>query len=488
MTYPDPTTGALGSIYSSLGAMTLGEVYDGRVVNAEWEIQATVTRSIDTTFGIGNTFDRTIPNVLSVSRPPSRTIPNALAVYFTRDRAIPNVLATQFHRDRVIPNVLAASVVRTRVIPNYLAVSRVTSPALLAPRRGGLMETILGSLNPLYDRDPQAVTMLTVGPGGATVAGLPWRVTGNLFEIVGLPTVTPATPTGALPPTIPGQTDALVSGVPGPQGFVSTAHGAPVPGTGIAPYTRDLRTLTIGQLATELVENGYSATADPAYDQLAATTLVDGHGDGIQVGGADIGGYLSPLWQFLRAMALGFELLQDDMAALAAQLDLRRAGGIWLDWWGELYHVPRLAPEDDDRYRKRIIWSVTRPRSNNTAIEAILRDLYETDVYVNDEYPLGVSRGNPADPSIIDRTYSPNQALMGSYHPGYPPRFVVAVPSDTDPATVAQMAQVVETLRAAGVRYRIAFFDVPTRWIAAEFEIAFPPADWSFGSEIEIAP
>lgn len=468
--HPDPTTGALGTIYSGLGDMTLGEDYYGREILAEIEVQTTVLKEVSAEIGVGENKARTAPTAISVSRPPSRTIPTVIATSFTRDRTVPTTIATEFRREHTVPTVIATMRTQSRVVPTYIAVDRDSSPALLAPRRSGLMRLILDSLSPLYDTDPEATTMLTINPPAAAVSGTPWRVSGNLFEIVGLPNVAAITPIADDRAAVPGRTDAVYLGIPDLE-TASPASGTVNPLSGVPAYTRDLRTLPLATLAAELTAAGYPAVAAPEYADLAATTLIDGRGDASVALGGLVPGFTSVLWRVLRAVALGLELTQDDLAALAAQLDLRRAVGIWLDWWGVLYRVPRLAPEDDAQYRKRIIWSVTRPRSNNTAIEALLRDLFGQNIYVYDRHPIGISKSGVHDQAAIDFTFSPTATLKGSYFPGYPPRFVVAVPQTMDDALVTRIGEVVETLRAAGVRYEVARYSDTPHVIQAEIEI-----------------
>ncbi len=48
---------------------------------------------------------------------------------------------------------------------------------------------------------------------------------------------------------------------------------------------------------------------------------------------------------------------------------LLTAEGKWIDYWGEYFKVERLENEDDETYKHRIIWEVTRPKQTLKAIQ-----------------------------------------------------------------------------------------------------------------------
>ena len=59
---------------------------------------------------------------------------------------------------------------------------------------------------------------------------------------------------------------------------------------------------------------------------------------------------------------------------------LLTAEGKWVDKWGDYFGVPRLENEDDETYKQRIIWEVTRPRQT---IDGLKRLLVITQEYQN---------------------------------------------------------------------------------------------------------
>lgn len=148
----------------------------------------------------------------------------------------------------------------------------------------------------------------------------------------------------------------------------------------LPPFVADLRDFTIGSLSHSLQLSGYLTNVSDGWQNLAATTLLDGYyGPAAQV---NLAGFTSVLWRVIRPLALCFDLWSDDLHEMSRQMDVRFAAGRWLDWWGILYGVPRMKDELDDHYRRRITWEVMAPRANNIALEIILKEAlgYESEV------------------------------------------------------------------------------------------------------------
>lgn len=446
------TTGRLGSLNSQLGNVQLGVDNEGHPLGPVASLGHTPTADLAPVASLGALQARTVTAALALSRPPSREAPAFLAAYTQPQHEVPAALAAKIRVYRTVPVGLALYTTAARLVLTAVAIEVPPNPALQAPRRQSLMPPLLEAFTPLYDQEPGAVPMLTVQALPDTPA-MPWRITGSLFELTALPEVAPVAG-GAPPPARDRRerTDAIYQGVPA-QDAVSPAQGDVTPATGLAPFTRDLRRLTLGQLAEALSLAGYPATADPTYADLTGTTLCDGAGDILAEG--DLGGYTTLLWRILRALALGGELLLDDIDAAIRQLDLRFAEGRWLDWWGALYAAPREPLEPDADYRKRIVWSVIRPRTNNAAIDAILGEVTGLATHTTDDLPSGVARADHLTPEPIDRAFAATQATPGTYFPGYPPRFTVGVPPDTPIERQQAVGRLVGQLKAAGVRYRV---------------------------------
>jgi hypothetical protein len=140
-------------------------------------------------------------------------------------------------------------------------------------------------------------------------------------------------------------------------------------------------------------------------------------------------------------------------------MDLRRAEGEWLDYWGALYGVGRPSLEEDTRYRTRIASLSLRPRTNNVAIEATIAAILGLAVAVTDGDPLGAMRcvydADGPDP-VLDVLWDA-QVVPPLIWDGYPPHFIVTVPAATDEHAVAQVRQLVGVLKAAGPTYEIVF-------------------------------
>lgn len=292
---------------------------------------------------------------------------------------------------------------------------------MAVPTGGSALPDLLAVLPAsLYALDPLPTRVLAcqpVGPAG-------WRVDGNLIEVADL------------------------AGTPAP--FLADLRFDP---TDDQPDPARRRPLTLAGLAAALTGAGYPAQATDGWADTFAIVLLDGQGRLDADGG--LAGFTAVLWRVLRMMAALLDLLGDDTAAALRTLDLRFAAGQWLDWWGTLYGVARLDGQGDDAYRARITYLTTRPRTNGVAIAAAIAALCGVTATLTDGSPLGTSLGIPDSTSALDVTWSA-ASTAGRFWPGYPPRFVVHLPTGTDAATIAAVRALVERLRAAGTTYTIA--------------------------------
>lgn len=385
------------------------------------------TRTIPATAFLLGTFTRTVPATafFELAATRHRTVTQAVAFQAPSARTVPQAVAIlRAGNERAVPQAVAFSFAGGRVVPQAIAFSRQVVTALVAPTRPSLMPSLLATLNPLYDRDPAAARALDADPGTQSF----WRVDGNLLEV--------AAGDGSIAP------------------FVLDLRWDPAD-TRANPARRD--PLTITRLAALLTTAGYAATAASGWGAVLANALLDGGGDLGADGGLDA--FTSILWRVLRFMAAGLDLIADDADYGLRQLDLRYAEREWLDWWGQLYGVPRLTHEDDAPYRTRVAYLTMRPRVNNVAIKDAIRAIFGIVATVVDGDPLGSSEGDPASTRDMDLTWDDgqDQDRNGLFWPGYPPRFVVTLPTGTDPATTARIDALVNSMRAAGVRYTVAF-------------------------------
>jgi hypothetical protein len=320
--------------------------------------------------------------------------------------AIPAVVALSASVVGPIPAVIALGGVAGAAIPAVIALAKPLPVAARAPHRTTQMPDILAAFPPsLYSHDPGRLGTLAVTVGSG------WRVDGDLLEVTG----------------------------------------------GAVPFVCDLREFTLGELAAALTTAGYTATVRAGWAAIAATTLVDGAGRFAD--DPHLHSFTTTLFRLLRSIVLVWDRLADDLDLGVAQMDLRQAEGEWLDFWGVLYGVGRPPLEEDTRYRTRIDYLSLRPRSNNVAIEAAIGAILGLDATVTDGDPLGAMRCvyDADDPDPVLDVLWDAQAIPPLIWDGYPPHFIVTLPSGTDEYTVAQVAQLVDVLKAAGPTYEVVF-------------------------------
>lgn len=251
------------------------------------------------------------------------------------------------------------------------------------PRHLSVTEQLLSLLPTYFDIDADAEPMLTVS---APLGTVDVRVDGRLLE------VQPSSAT-------------------------------------LLPFSCDLRDFTLGSLATRLQSAGFYASVPDTWESMAATILIDGFYP--RAGAVTLEGFTSTLWRIIRPMALCFDLWADDLDKAIEQMDIRTADGQWLDWWGILYGVERKRYETDSAYRRRIVWETMAPRTNNVALEFLLKEALGYDSSVTDgaesfETWYEDWSGTYNATTWTWTTTDPNNILWGVSQPGgYPAGFVL---------------------------------------------------------------
>jgi hypothetical protein len=74
----------------------------------------------------------------------------------------------------------------------------------------------------------------------------------------------------------------------------------------------------------------------------------------------------------VRPLAAGLRQSGRDTGLLLQQTDIRLVAGAWLDFWGILWNVPRLAGESDPDYRRRFLYELTLPRTTAGGIARLI--------------------------------------------------------------------------------------------------------------------
>lgn len=86
--------------------------------------------------------------------------------------------------------------------------------------------------------------------------------------------------------------------------------------------------------------------------------------------------YTSPLWRLMRPIANELRKVEESMTDLLRQTNVRLATGMWLEMWGTIWDVQRLAGEQDVDYQRRIIYSMIVPRSSLSGIVNLLNGAF----------------------------------------------------------------------------------------------------------------
>lgn len=210
----------------------------------------------------------------------------------------------------------------------------------------------------------------------------------------------------------------------------------------------ELTAHTIAQLAAVL-PGWCSASYNPAWGGVGAQALVPTRGPVVlEAGGAYAhGAYTSTLWRVLRPVAAGLAGVAEEARHTTLQTNLAVATGRWLDLWGSVWDIPRLAGEADSNYRRRMIALITSPKSSGAALEAIINTVFQVDAKITDGIGGGDTLVLNEDPS----TWGPGgDSTLGPTAYG---GFVVRIGAAVDDATLQAIIALVRANKAVGVTF-----------------------------------
>lgn len=143
---------------------------------------------------------------------------------------------------------------------------------------------------------------------------------------------------------------------------------------GVDTFTYDLASLTLGQLASALTQDGLQvSTLLPEFSGLSATVLVEGSGGQAQSNGDRLQAFTNLLWSLYGAYAKETRDAGHQVREALRQMVITQAESEWLDLWGRLYGVGRENEEDDPDYAPRIPQEAFRIRVNALAIEQAIK-------------------------------------------------------------------------------------------------------------------
>lgn len=140
-------------------------------------------------------------------------------------------------------------------------------------------------------------------------------------------------------------------------------------------FTYQLAGYTVSTLANAMQADGLSVTrVNSQYGHLSALALVEGASDQWLSNGDHLRVFTSLLWALLQGYSREVDAAQEQIRQALLQMVIATAEGEWLDLWGTLYDVPRLAGESDADLRTRIPREAFRLRVNALGIEQAILD------------------------------------------------------------------------------------------------------------------
>lgn len=257
-----------------------------------------------------------------------------------------------------------------------------------------LTEKLLGYLNRVFDKGPDAALALRLNYDGA----MTWRVSGGV----------------------------LTTSVTG--------------GTG-SPLTVALGGFSVSGLAAYLsAQPGYSvpftATGDLA--SRSALALIETTGNPAQSNGDHLMAFQSVLWAYMSAQSAELSTAQLAIGEALLQIAALTASDTWVDEHGSYYGVARTNGEADVSYVARIVSEITRARGNGIAIaEAVKLGATATYVTVTDYATVTVSGGGVGSYGLFDMDVEvPVESVL------------------TQPQIEANSLAVLEAMRDAGTHLR----------------------------------
>lgn len=141
--------------------------------------------------------------------------------------------------------------------------------------------------------------------------------------------------------------------------------------------------VTVGELAAKIGNTGVGVHVHAAFSRLSGGVLLDSSGS-YRV--SPILGFTSLLWMLLHGYAHELTEAAEQLRNALRQMVITQAEGEWLDVWGNLYGVPRMAEETDPHFAPRIPEEAFRIRVNAIAIEKAIFDQTGFDVIIKEPW------------------------------------------------------------------------------------------------------
>lgn len=156
---------------------------------------------------------------------------------------------------------------------------------------------------------------------------------------------------------------------------------------GDVTWDYDLGQHTVASLAHTLEADGFEVLAvSSEFASRGAAVLIEGAGDQSKSNGDHVYAHTSILWTLMGGYAGEIREAEHQVHEALRQMVITQAEGEWLDLWGMLYAVDRLAGESDADYAKRIPSEAFRIRVNGLAIEKAVKELTGKDVELREPW------------------------------------------------------------------------------------------------------
>lgn len=151
--------------------------------------------------------------------------------------------------------------------------------------------------------------------------------------------------------------------------------------------TYRLNTMTIGQLAGQMVMDGFEVTGlQPEFAGLSASVLLEGSGNTLNSNGDRLYAFRDLLRSLFGGYARELRTAKVQIGEALKQMVITQAEGEWLDLWGALYNTPRKYGMSDASYQKLIPEEAFRIRVNAYAIEKTIFDLTGQRVHIEEPW------------------------------------------------------------------------------------------------------
>ena len=148
-----------------------------------------------------------------------------------------------------------------------------------------------------------------------------------------------------------------------------------------------LNTMTVGQLAGQLVLDGFEVTGlQPEFSGLSASVLLDGAGNTLNSNGDRLYAFRDLLRSLFGGYARELRIAKEQIGEALKQMVITQAEGEWLDLWGALYNTPRKYGQTDAVYAQLIPQEAFRIRVNGFAIEKAIFDLTGQKVHIEEPW------------------------------------------------------------------------------------------------------